>query len=133
MDNNVVIHAKIFVFLTLMVFKQSRMFLSQFLRVIILLLLVKTEAEINTLVKHFNGLLKPTRGKVLCVWRRDTNKKVSYLSRKVGYVFQNPDDTCYSVPVLIEEIAYGPRMLGMDPEEVKKKVEKNFIIELGCE
>jgi energy-coupling factor transport system ATP-binding protein len=85
----------------------------------------------TTLVKHFNGLLKPTKGKVLVFGEETANKKVSYLSRKVGYVFQNPDDMLFCTSVT-EEIAYGPRMLGMDPEEVKKKVE-NIIVELGLD
>jgi energy-coupling factor transporter ATP-binding protein EcfA2 len=85
----------------------------------------------TTLVKHFNGLLKPTQGKV-SVFAEDTqDKKVSYLSRKVGYVFQNPDDMlfCNSVE---EEIAYGPRMLGFDQGEIDSKV-KRILKELGLE
>jgi energy-coupling factor transport system ATP-binding protein len=77
----------------------------------------------TTLVKHFNGLLKPTQGKVFVSGESTQDKKVSYLSRKVGYVFQNPDDMlfCNSVE---EEIAYGPRMLGFEHAEVTTKVQK---------
>jgi energy-coupling factor transporter ATP-binding protein EcfA2 len=77
----------------------------------------------TTLVKHFNGLLKPTQGKVMVFGEDTLDKKVSYLSRKVGYVFQNPDDMlfCNSVE---EEIAYGPRMLHFEPEEINQKVKK---------
>jgi energy-coupling factor transporter ATP-binding protein EcfA2 len=85
----------------------------------------------TTLVKHFNGLLKPSRGKVM-VFDEDTlDKKVSYLSRKVGYVFQNPDDMLFSSSVE-QEIAYGPRMLHFDPVEITAKVEK-IIKDLGLE
>lgn len=45
----------------------------------------------TTLVRHFNGLLKPTRGKVLIEGEEAINKSVGYLSKKVGYVFQNPN------------------------------------------
>jgi energy-coupling factor transporter ATP-binding protein EcfA2 len=77
----------------------------------------------TTLVKHFNGLLKPTQGKVKVFGEDTRDKKVSYLSRKVGYVFQNPDDMlfCNSVE---EEIAYGPRMLNFEQAEIDKKVKK---------
>jgi energy-coupling factor transport system ATP-binding protein len=77
----------------------------------------------TTLVKHFNGLLKPTHGTVRVFGEDTQEKKVSYLSRKVGYVFQNPDDMlfCNSVE---EEIAYGPRMIGLGLEEIGAKVER---------
>ena len=76
----------------------------------------------TTLVKHFNGLLKPTTGTVTVFGESTIDKKVSYLSRKVGYVFQNPDDMLFS-PSVAEEIAYGPRMLKVDPDQVSSKVE----------
>jgi energy-coupling factor transporter ATP-binding protein EcfA2 len=85
----------------------------------------------TTLVKHFNGLLKPTEGRVE-VFGEDTKaKKVSYLSRKVGYVFQNPDDMLFCSSVE-EEIAYGPRMLGFEQGEIEKKVNK-IIQDLGMD
>jgi len=77
----------------------------------------------TTLVKHFNGLLKPTRGKVMVFGEDTHNKKVSSLSRKVGYVFQNPDDMLFCSSVE-EEIAYGPRMLGFEQSEIDTKVKK---------
>jgi energy-coupling factor transporter ATP-binding protein EcfA2 len=85
----------------------------------------------TTLVKHFNGLLKPTQGKVSVFGEDTRDKKVSYLSRKVGYVFQNPDDMlfCNSVE---EEIAYGPRMLGFEADELDGRV-KRILKELGLE
>lgn len=76
----------------------------------------------TTLVKHFNGLLKPSSGSVTVFGEETRDKKVSYLSRKVGYVFQNPDDMLFSSSVA-DEIAYGPRMLKVDPEQVSAKVE----------
>lgn len=76
----------------------------------------------TTLVKHFNGLLKPSTGSVTVFGEETRDKKVSYLSRKVGYVFQNSDDMLFSASVA-DEIAYGPRMLKVDPEQVEAKVE----------
>ena len=85
----------------------------------------------TTLVKHFNGLLKPSQGSVTVFGEETRDKKVSMLARKVGYVFQNPDDMLFCSSVE-EEIAYGPTMLGFEPEEVKTKVE-SILKELGLE
>ena len=85
----------------------------------------------TTLVKHFNGLLKPTEGKVTVFGEETQDKKVSFLSRKVGYVFQNPDDMLFCSSVE-QEIAYGPRMLHFDPAEIDAKVKK-IMFELGLE
>jgi energy-coupling factor transport system ATP-binding protein len=83
----------------------------------------------TTLVKHFNGLLKPTTGSVKVFGEETKDKKVSLLSRKVGYVFQNPDDMLFSSSVE-EEIGFGPKMLGMKEEAIKIKVNE-ILKELG--
>lgn len=45
----------------------------------------------TTLVKHINGLLKPTKGEVAVDGVSTRKVSVAKLSRKVGFVFQNPD------------------------------------------
>jgi len=76
----------------------------------------------TTLVKHFNGLLKPTRGRVL-VGHQDTSRStIGSLARSVGYVFQNPDHQLFSATVR-EEIEFGPRNLGLAPEEVARRAD----------
>ncbi len=85
----------------------------------------------TTLVKHFNGLLKPTQGSMSVFNEETRDKKVSALSRKVGYVFQNPDDMLFCSSVA-EEIAYGPTMLGFSPAGIKEKVDA-ILQELGLE
>lgn len=77
----------------------------------------------TTLVKQFNGLLKPTQGMVKVFGEETTHQKVSVLSCKVGYVFQNPDDMLFCSSVA-EEVAYGPRMLGFKPDETSAMVER---------
>ncbi len=75
----------------------------------------------TTFVKHLNGLLKPTRGKVI-VSGRDTRKsRVSELSRDVGYVFQNPDHQIFCDTVEAE-VAFGPRNLGLQQKETSERV-----------
>jgi len=77
----------------------------------------------TTLVKHFNGLLKPTKGQVI-VDGVDTRKStVAELARKVGYLFQNPDHQIFS-NTIEEEIAFGPRNLGLSEDEIKERVEE---------
>lgn len=75
----------------------------------------------TTLAKQFNGLLKPTAGRVL-VDDEDTRKvSVAHLSRKVGLVFQNPDHLLFSETVK-DEVAFGLRNFGYSPEVVEKQV-----------
>lgn len=77
----------------------------------------------TTLVKHFNGLLKPTAGTVTVCGVGTANMKVSALSCRVGYVFQNPDDMLFC-PSVAEEVAYGPRMLGFEPGKIQATVDQ---------
>jgi energy-coupling factor transport system ATP-binding protein len=75
----------------------------------------------TTLVKHLNGLLKPTSGEVH-VGGWDTKiQSVAKLARRVGYVFQNPDEQLFSKNVETE-VAFGPRNLKLDSEQVQSLV-----------
>lgn len=82
----------------------------------------------TTLVKHFNGLLKPTKGKVIVGGVNTLKSTVGMLSRKVGYVFQNPDHQIFATSVY-EEIAYGPKNMKLSKEEIDKRVKEalNFV------
>lgn len=62
----------------------------------------------TTLAKHFNGLLKPTQGRVLVELRDTRTTRIADLARHVGYAFQNPDHQIFA-PTVQEEIAFGPR------------------------
>ncbi len=76
----------------------------------------------TTLAKHVNGLLKPSQGKVW-VGDWDTSQKtVAQLARRVGYVFQNPDDQLFERSVM-SEVAFGPRNLGLSASQVEAAVE----------
>jgi energy-coupling factor transporter ATP-binding protein EcfA2 len=77
----------------------------------------------TTLVKHFNGLLKPTRGMV-SVDDTDTRKAtVAELASKVGFVFQNPNDHLFADTVE-EEIGFTLRNQGLKGEETKPRVDE---------
>lgn len=76
----------------------------------------------TTLVKHFNGLLQPTRGRVLIGDWDTTEHSVAKLASRVGYVFQNADEQLFSKSVEAE-VAFGPKNLGFDPERVRTLVQ----------
>jgi energy-coupling factor transport system ATP-binding protein len=75
----------------------------------------------TTLVKHFNGLLQPTSGQVLIGDWNAKEHSVAKLARRVGYVFQNPDEQLFSKNVGIE-VAFGPRNLGFNGGQVQALV-----------
>ena len=75
----------------------------------------------TTLVKHLNGLLQPSSGTVR-VGDWDTKKySVAKLARRVGYVFQNPDEQLFSKDVGTE-VAFGPKNLGFNGDQVQALV-----------
>ena len=75
----------------------------------------------TTLVKHFNGLLKPTKGRVQVDEVDTTKVSVATLARKVGFVFQNPDNQLFSETVE-EEIAFGLKNFGFKEKTIKRRV-----------
>ncbi|MEW6300760.1 MAG: energy-coupling factor transporter ATPase [Thermodesulfobacteriota bacterium] len=75
----------------------------------------------TTLVKHFNNLLKPTRGHVEIDGIDTRSETIGSLSRRVGYVFQNPDHQIFCSTVE-EEVGYGLRNLGLPPEAARERV-----------
>lgn len=77
----------------------------------------------TTLVKHFVGLLKPTKGQVLIDGRDVREYKVSQLAGRIGYVFQNPDHQIFAESVR-EELSFGPRNLGFSEKRIKEVVEE---------
>jgi energy-coupling factor transporter ATP-binding protein EcfA2 len=77
----------------------------------------------TTLVKHINGLLKPTRGMVV-VDGIDTRKAtVAELARKVGFVFQNPNDHLFADTVE-KEIVFPLQNQGLESGEIKRRVDE---------
>ncbi|HOJ96030.1 MAG TPA: ATP-binding cassette domain-containing protein [Methanospirillum sp.] len=75
----------------------------------------------STLFKHFNGVLKPTSGKVLIRGEPITKENIREVRRTVGLVFQNPDDQIFS-PTVEQDVAFGPTNMGLDDEAVRHRV-----------
>ncbi|WP_088007942.1 energy-coupling factor ABC transporter ATP-binding protein [Indiicoccus explosivorum] len=67
----------------------------------------------TTAVKLMNGLLRPTEGTVEVGDWDTKDRTTAQLSKKVGYVFQNPDDQIFHNEV-IDEVRFGPKNMGFD-------------------
>lgn len=76
----------------------------------------------TTLLKVMDGLIRDYSGKVLLDGADILKLKPREIYRKVGLVFQNPDDQLFAHTV-IEDVAFGPRNMGFDEEEVQRRVE----------
>jgi energy-coupling factor transport system ATP-binding protein len=77
----------------------------------------------TTLVKHFNGLLKPTKGDVVIDGVNTKKASCAELARKVGYVFQNPNDHL-SADTVEEEIASTLKTLGVKNDGMKSMIDQ---------
>jgi energy-coupling factor transport system ATP-binding protein len=79
----------------------------------------------STLVQHFNGLLRPTSGRVV-VNSIDVGAKgadLAKLRRVVGLVFQSPEAQLFASTVF-DEVAFGPRQVGMSAAKVARVVDE---------
>ena len=76
----------------------------------------------TTLVKHFNGLLRPQKGRIMVDDVDVSQVSVASLARKVGLVFQNPDDQLFSENVE-SEISFALNNFGFEKEVVEKRVD----------
>lgn len=75
----------------------------------------------TTLAKHLNGLLQPSQGRVFLNGTDLRELPLSRVAADVGYVFQNPDHQIFAAS-LFEEVAFGPRNLGVSKAEVEERV-----------
>lgn len=76
----------------------------------------------STLARHLNGLLKPTKGRVL-VDGLDTAREENLIDirRRVGMVFQDPDNQIIAATVE-DDVAFGLENLGLPPGEIRQRV-----------
>lgn len=75
----------------------------------------------TTLLKIMDGLIKGYRGEVLLDGDNVTKLHPRDIYRKVGLVFQNPDDQLFAATVF-EDTAFGPRNMGCAEPEVRERV-----------
>jgi len=71
----------------------------------------------STLLLHLNGCLMPQAGEVRIGGLPLNKKTLSHVRRTVGMVFQDPDDQLF-MPIVYDDVAFGPLNLGLPPEEV---------------
>ena len=80
----------------------------------------------STLIQHFNGLLKPTSGRIL-INGEDIfqSKEMTRAARfAVGLVFQYPEYQLFEETVYAD-VAFGPKNMGLDKAEIDRRVREN--------
>lgn len=77
----------------------------------------------STLIQHFNGLLKPTSGKIFIdgeeLWQ--DKARLRPIRFKVGLVFQYPEYQLFE-ETIYKDIAFGPRNMGLNEIEIDRRV-----------
>ncbi len=83
----------------------------------------------STLIQHFNGLVKPTEGKVFFEGKdvNEDKKSLRELRQKIGLVFQYPEAQLFETSVF-KDVAFGPMNMGLDKEEIEKRVKNSLKI-----
>lgn len=80
----------------------------------------------STLIQHFNGLLKPTSGKIYLdgkdIWA--DKSQIRSVRFQVGLVFQYPEYQLFEETVY-KDIAFGPKNMGLSDEEVDLRVRES--------
>ena len=81
----------------------------------------------STLIQHLNGLLKPSSGEIIVNGFNITDKDLNLteIRKRVGIVFQYPEYQLFEETVE-KDIAFGPGNLGLDEEEISKRVRKSM-------
>jgi len=78
----------------------------------------------STLAKLSNGILLPTGGKVYVEGLDTVDKNLLLeIRRRVGIVFQNPDNQIVS-NLVEDDVAFAPENLGLPPEEIRHRVDQ---------
>lgn len=79
----------------------------------------------STLITHFNGLLKPTSGRIFIdgedMWEKP--KEIRRFRFLVGLVFQYPEYQLFEETVE-KDIAFGPKNMGLSEGEIKDRVQQ---------
>lgn len=84
----------------------------------------------STLLMHTNGFLLPQKGSITIGDLKLNNDTRQEIRKKVGLIFQNPDDQLF-MPTVFEDVAFGPLNLGLSPERTRECV-KEALETVGC-
>lgn len=78
----------------------------------------------STMAKHMNALLLPSGGKVYVDGLDTSDEKETWNIRsRAGMVFQNPDNQLVA-SMVEEDVAFGPENIGIDPKEIRVRVDE---------
>jgi cobalt ECF transporter T component CbiQ len=76
----------------------------------------------STLISLMNGLESPSAGQVRLFGEPVDASQIARIRRQVGVVYQDPDDQIFS-PTVREDVAFGPRNLGLNDADIALRVE----------
>ncbi|EQK48790.1 MULTISPECIES: energy-coupling factor transporter ATPase [Paraclostridium] len=80
----------------------------------------------STLSKNLNAILMPTTGNIYINGLNTKEEKNLWdIRQTAGMVFQNPDNQIVAT-IVEEDVAFGPENLGIDPPEIRKRVEESL-------
>ena len=78
----------------------------------------------STLAKHLNAILLPNEGTVTICGIDTSDEGMLYeIRQEVGMVFQNPDNQIVAT-IVEEDVAFGPENLGVEPAQIRKRVDE---------
>lgn len=78
----------------------------------------------STIAKHMNALLLPSEGKMFIDGMDTVEDSLLWEIRsRAGMVFQNPDNQLVAT-IVEEDVAFGPENLGIEPSEIRKRVDE---------
>ncbi|MHA1769070.1 MAG: energy-coupling factor ABC transporter ATP-binding protein [Candidatus Thorarchaeota archaeon] len=76
----------------------------------------------TTLFKLILGLLEPVSGEIYVRDKKVSRTNLWEIRQDVGLLFQSPDDQLFA-PTVWEDVAFGPRNLGLSPDDVTERVD----------
>lgn len=75
----------------------------------------------STLLLHTDGLLMPSKGRVVVGGIALTRRTLPLIRQSVGLVFQDSDNQLF-MPTVEEDVAFGPANMRLEPEEIERRV-----------
>lgn len=77
----------------------------------------------STFMSHLNGVALASSGRVSIAGVEIRPENLRQIRRKVGIVFQDPDDQLFC-PTVFDDVAFGPLNLGLSRDEIRQRVEE---------
>lgn len=78
----------------------------------------------STLAKHFNGIFLPSSGDILVKGMNTKDEEnIWNIRQNAGMVFQNPDNQIVAT-IVEDDVAFGPENLGIEKEEIRRRVDE---------